>query len=43
VAAKLGYIILKAGNKIECVSKRDALEGVCASGRGSNMGIEKIS
>jgi hypothetical protein len=40
VAARLGYTILRVGNKIECVSKRDAEEDVWSSGRGNNFGIE---
>jgi len=40
VAARLGYTILRAGNKIECVSKQDAEEDVWSLGRGNNFGIE---
>jgi hypothetical protein len=43
VAAKLVCTILKVRNKIEHVLEQHTEEDVWSSGKGSNMGIEKIS
>jgi hypothetical protein len=43
MAVKLGYTILRAWKKIEYVLGQDTEEDVWSSGRGGNMGIEKIS